>query len=66
MEIGFDLLCRVHWAHVDEIWIFSQLGPFWLDDSLEVFRVSGEYVLMYAHCDSIVSLARFYFYYLAA
>ena len=54
MEIAFDFFGRMRWSHVDYIWVFSQLGPFGLDDAFEVFRVSGEDVLVDLENDGVV------------
>lgn len=61
MKIGPDLFRRVSWAHVNSIWIVTQLSPFWFDDSFEELRVSGEYVLVDLQRDGVFSLAGYYF-----
>lgn len=37
VEVGFYFFGCVRWAHVDCVWVVAEVGPFWLDDTFEVF-----------------------------
>jgi hypothetical protein len=62
MRVRCDFCGGVVGTHVDDPGVFAHLRPFGFYDALEVFRVTGEHVLVDLEEDGGAGLAGFYGY----